>query len=486
MKLTYSGDKSMVKQEQLVKKPLILNKAVIALGIFLIALLISYFSLSIFFMNHFQFNTKINGEDVSLKNVDQVEPLLKKLIASYNLTIVGSNNIEEQISGESISAEINENEKTVVTIKKQEAFLWPLSIFQNSAKKVDIEITYDEDKLEQEIAGLNMVSGEAISEEDAKPKFDGENYIIASEVYGTTIDQEKLTEKVKEYIGGLETTLDVEKESCYIEPRYTTDSEEVQAACDVMNKYVQSSITYTTPEPVIIDKTLISQWIFTDANMNVHFNRETIKNWLREIGKKYDTVGTTRTFTTPTGKEATVSGGTYGWSVDESTEYNNIIDSIQAGESTTKDLTYNEGQVAVDHAMPDWGSTYIEVDLTVQHMWYIKDGSVVFESDVVTGLPTSERETPQGVYSILDKRLNYTLTGSTDPATGQPIYKTPVNYWMRVTWTGIGFHDANWQSSFGGSRYLSNGSHGCINMPAGKASELYNLIENGNPVVMHY
>lgn len=476
----------MVKQEELIKKPLILNKAAIALGIFLVALLISYVSLSFFFMNHFQFNTKINGEDVSLKNIDQVEPLLKNLINSYNLTIVGSNNEKEQISGESISVEIKESEKTVITIKKQEAFLWPISLFQNSAKKVDIEITYDEDKLEQEIAGLNMVSGEVISGEDAKPEFDGEKYVIASEVYGTTIDQEKFTEKVQEYIGGLETTLDVEKEDCYIAPRYTTDSEEVQAACDVMNKYVQSSLTYTTPEPVIIDKTLISQWIYVDANMNVHFNNELIKNWLTEIGDTYDTIGTTRTFTTPTGKEATVSGGTYGWSVDEDTEFFNIIDSIKAGESTTKDLTYYEGGVAVDHAMPDWGSTYIEVDLTEQHMWYITDGNIAFESDVVTGLPTSDRETPQGVYSILDKRLNYTLTGATDPATGKPSYKTPVDYWMRVTWTGIGFHDASWQSSFGGSRYLSNGSHGCINMPVDKASELYNLIENGIPVIMHY
>lgn len=45
------------------------------------------------------------------------------------------------------------------------------------------------------------------------------------------------------------------------------------------------------------------------------------------------------------------------------------------------------------------------------------------------------------------------LIGETDPSTGKPIYETPVNYWMRVTWTGIGFHDATWQAAFGGTRY---------------------------------
>ena len=76
--------------------------------------------------------------------------------------------------------------------------------------------------------------------------------------------------------------------------------------------------------------------------------------------------------------------------------------------------------------------------------------------------------------------------GETDPATGQPIYETPVAYWMRVTWTGIGFHDATWQSAFGGSRYQTNGSHGCINMPYDQAAALYDMLSVGTPVVMHY
>ena len=58
---------------------------------------------------------------------------------------------------------------------------------------------------------------------------------------------------------------------------------------------------------------------------------------------------------------------------------------------------------------------------------------------------------------------------------------------MRVTWTGIGFHDANWQSSFGGTRYqTSAGSHGCINMPVSKAGELYGMLSVGTPVIIHY
>ena len=57
---------------------------------------------------------------------------------------------------------------------------------------------------------------------------------------------------------------------------------------------------------------------------------------------------------------------------------------------------------------------------------------------------------------------------------------------MGINWTGIGFHDADWRSSFGGSIWISNGSHGCINIPPSKMGDLYNKAETDMPVVVHY
>ena len=115
-------------------------------------------------------------------------------------------------------------------------------------------------------------------------------------------------------------------------------------------------------------------------------------------------------------------------------------------------------------------------------MYYIQNGEVVFEADVVTGLPG--RDTPQGVWYILEKQQDKVLTGEMTAA-GVPEYQTPVSYWLRVTWSGVGFHDATWQSSFGGSRYTYAGSHGCINMSYSDAAELYDLVETGCPVIIH-
>ncbi len=49
----------------------------------------------------------------------------------------------------------------------------------------------------------------------------------------------------------------------------------------------------------------------------------------------------------------------------------------------------------------DWGNTYAEVDMSAQHMWYVQNGQVVLETDVVTGEPIPSKITPEGVYSLM-------------------------------------------------------------------------------------
>ena len=146
------------------------------------------------------------------------------------------------------------------------------------------------------------------------------------------------TQKVAEYITQFKTELNMMDEECYVMPKYTSDSPEVQKACDAMNQYCKASITYTMEdENVVVDKELISTWLKYDDNMQVSLDEDAVRKWMREFGKKYDTVGTTRSITTPNGKTVDVSGGTYGWSVDEDSETKTLINSIKKRRSDRKD-----------------------------------------------------------------------------------------------------------------------------------------------------
>lgn len=123
------------------------------------------------------------------------------------------------------------------------------------------------------------------------------------------------------------------------------------------------------------------------------------------------------------------------------------------------------------------GNTYVEVDISAQHLYYYENLTLKFESDIVTGNISAKHNTPTGVYYLRARQTNQVLTGKN--------YASHVDYWMPIIGNSIGLHDATWRSRFGGQIYKTNGSHGCINMPHVKAAELFNMIQVGTPVVVH-
>ena len=450
------------------KQKTIDKKIWMIIGGIIAGLVIVYLAISAFFMSHFYINTQINGKNFSGKNAAAVENYIKNQVADYKLTIVEQNNMTDAIKGSDISLVYKENSDIEDALKKQNAFLWPQAFFSKSSAEVTIEFGYDEAALESKIEAVQALNQEQTDPQSAYPKYDGNSFVVEPEVYGTKVDVDTFKAKVKDAITNFKSELNMMDEKCYAMPKYTSESPEVQKACDAMNNYLKASITYKmTNQNVVVNKDLISGWVTYDDNMNATLDESKVKEWLREFGKTYDTV----------------SGGTYGWSVDEAAELTALVDSIKKGEVVEKEPAY--AQTAATHDAQDWGTTYLEVDIPAQHMWYVVNGAVQLETDVVTGLPTPERETPTGVYSILEMKRDKVLTGTIDPSTGKPIYQTPVAYWMRVTWTGVGFHDATWNPSFGGSRYQTNGSHGCINMPLDQAASLYGMLSMGTPVIIH-
>jgi hypothetical protein len=299
-------------------------------------------------MSHFSPNTKINGHDFSGRTTADVEAFLKDKVKGYELTVLEKDNKTDSIKGSDISLVYKENDAVKKELKKQNGFLWPAAFFSENFSKVNIEVSYDQSALGSKIKNLQAVSAEQTAPKSARPEFNGEQYAVKPEVIGTAVNMDVLNQKIAQYITEFKPKLDMEKEKCYALPKYTSESAEVQKACDTMNNYIKASITYTMTEPVVVDKALISTWLSADDDMNVVFNEDAVKAWLSEFGDTYDTVGVTRTIVTPTGKTAEVSGGTYGWSIDEDTEFTALTDSIKKGETVSKDPAYY--QTAAEHS----------------------------------------------------------------------------------------------------------------------------------------
>ena len=250
-----------------------------------------------------------------------------------------------------------------------------------------------------------------------------------------------------------------------------------------MNKYLTARVTYTFGTLTeVVDENEISGWLSTDENMTVTFNKEAVSQYIQELANKYNTYQKQRSFTSGNGNAVTVEGGDYGWIIDKDLEYQALVESIEKGETVTKEPAYL--QTAASHDEVDWGNTYVEVDLTNQNVYLFVDGNIVISGPVVTGKPSAGDATPQGVYTIKYCQKNAVLRGPIQ-ADGSYEWESPVAFWMPFN-GGIGLHDAPWQAAFGGERYLVYGSHGCVNLQYNVAETIFNNVKAGTPVVCHY
>ena len=122
-------------------------------------------------------------------------------------------------------------------------------------------------------------------------------------------------------------------------------------------------------------------------------------------------------------------------------------------------------------------SDAIFVSIDHQIVTQIKDGKLLCQGECVTGL-AGVMDTPKGAYSIYKMAKDYTLRGKNLDGTS---YAQPVSYWMPF-YEGYGLHDATWQPSFGGTAYMTRGSHGCVNLPLSLAKTIFNRAYVGYPV----
>lgn len=116
-------------------------------------------------------------------------------------------------------------------------------------------------------------------------------------------------------------------------------------------------------------------------------------------------------------------------------------------ENNTSGFVHNE----LITILPD---NYVEVDLSEQKVKVVDDNEIVLYADVVTGKPGTE--TDIGYTEVLSKTYNRPLTG--------PGYRLDVQYFIHFNTSEEGFHDNYRRNAFGEDIYLTNGSHGCVNM----------------------
>jgi len=448
------------------------NKKII---IFIVSTLIIYLLISLYFANHYFFNTEINGINISLKTHGDVDNVIKSYIKDYKLKLIERDGETEEILGQDIGLQYNENNDIPKINKIQSSFKWISSLLKEQDYYEEDLFLYNKDKLENKINELNCLNKEIIEPQNVTFVYSNGSYEVVKEVYGNKIYTDKLKESIKVSISKGKTNLDLNENSCYENPKYTIDSNKTMETKNLLNKYVGAKINYTFGNKnEILDGNIINQWLSVDDNLEVMINKKAVYSYLNELSKKYDTVGIPREFKASTNKIIEIKGGFYGWKINCVGETKSLLENIERGEILQKEPIYT--QKALYREEDDIGNTYVEINITRQHLWFYKDGKLITQGDVVTGNPNRGNSTKLGIYMLNYKEKGSTLNG--------PGYESDVSYWMPFN-GNIGIHDASWRYSFGGNIYKNNGSHGCVNAPLYLAKKIYDNIEPGTPVICY-
>ncbi|MGN0482292.1 MAG: L,D-transpeptidase family protein [Lachnospiraceae bacterium] len=456
------------------------KKILITAGIVILALLGVYLGVSFYFQSHFLPNTTVNGIESSRKTAEEVKNIIRRQASDYTLTLELREGKSEQINGEQIGLKPVFNGSIEGMLKKQNEYAWISALFHKTELESRTTVSYDKEKMKKTVKSLTcMGKGQTAPQDAFISEYNEKNgYKIMPEVQGNKIKRKRLLKVIDEAVLGLQEQISLEKEKCYQRPKLTEGDQNLQRTCQTLNTYTSASITYTFGEETeTLKGDTIHQWLQVEDDYSVTVRDDLLSQFVKELASNHNTVFHPKTLKTAYGTTVTITNGDYGWWIDTEGERAQLLSDIQEGKTVTREPVYK--QRAASFGVNDYGDTYVEINLTAQHLYFYKNGVLVTESDFVSGNVSKNYDTPTGAYSLTYKERNATLGGR--PGFD---YSTKVAYWMPFC-NNVGMHDADWRDSFGGNIYKTNGSHGCINLPPWAAEKIFNSIEEGDPVLVY-
>lgn len=411
-----------------------------------ILLTVLFTGVGVFVVMRLTSDSKFYINSIEVEDIDDIDGYLKKYSEARGLFA------DDEMDRQFVSYHIDENEEA--RLKG-----WRLFLSRLFADNINVRITYklNEQALKNYIDEYNV---DKIESKDAyiNPTEDG--YEVVPEVKGTKISYDALLE----YIDGRS---QIQIEDCAASP--AVKATDLQEECDGLNEYAKWSVTYDNGSVLHAPAECVT-WDAETKEVSV--DDSFLDGALSAVEEEYNTVGAERSFHTSAGNDITVSGGTFGRTIDHDDELEELKSLFSSKDSVTGRvpvLAFDKGEL---------GNTYVEISISSQHLWLYKDGVMLGETDVVTGQGMGKKgATPRGVYYISEMVPGKYLVGDD--------YRTWVNRWMRLTNSGVGLHDAGWRRSFGGDIYHRDGSHGCINLPADFAYWIYDNVEVNMPVVIY-
>ena len=452
----------------------------ILLGAILMAALV-YFTGVIYFQTHFPFHTMFLDYDISEREVSAIDECMQMESESRSLTIQELDGAEEVIDLVSeIDYQRSVEEPPGGWIPKDSSWRWPLSLKEETDLTQEVTVSYSKEKLTTVIYSLDAMDPANVTPpQDAYLEWQDDVLVLVPEVDGNRLYPHQVIRVLRNAVENDIMTVDLAEEGCYQKATLRSDDNMLQLT---LGRY--QSINFKTIDIDMTGETItlspddVLQFYTPYHITELRLSEEAVAAYVQDLKDRYDTYERQRPFVNRYGNEINVGSwaDTYGFRMDLDATIALLTETLESHERHAQiaPVWVNSGWTRTENG-GDIGSTYIEVSISEQYLWAYVDGEMVLSSSVVTG-NAGDHDTPRGVFRILYKQQDTTLEGDD--------YSSPVSFWMPLTSSGVGLHDATWRSSFGGSIYTYSGSHGCVNLPYWAASDIYWTFSAGTPVVI--
>lgn len=444
-------------------------------SIIVIVFIVLYLGVSYgYYNNRFLPSTIINGEDCSNKTVNEISNIMQERVKDYHLNIIYNDITVDELYGRDINIDFGEMDKVLQDIcDHQKKVSWLKGFFANSEPiNTGRGLIYDTSVLNQFINSSLVLSITSTTQSvNAGIEFNNGQYQITPAVYGDEINKTAVINKIIGAVNSLNSSLDINKDDCFVKPELTEDNENLIKSCDKANKLIKNKIELNATDDLFeIPVDIKKDWFTVDVAGSLIFDNTAFAKYMDKVDKSYSENTEVREFKTFHGDTVSVTGGDFGTAIDRTKLAYDMEDAMFGG---------SDARVVVEFIVTEKeiGNSYIEIDLSNQMMWMFVNGEQKLCTPVITGREDGEHTTSEGVYRLKSKAMYRTVTEKGE--------SKDVKYWMSINGE-IGICDAEWKNLFGGEIYKTEGSDGSIYVLEDAAKTIYDNSYENMPIVCYH
>lgn len=421
---------------------------------------------------HYQQGTYIQEVDCSGLTVDEA----KEKIEGREIVLIFSNAKTYKATAKELGATINNLSELEGFLEAQQEDKEDKS-FMLSEKSWSV----DGAELKNFLEGLSELKKEKMRKPtNARLEFLETGTVqIISEVEGNYIEFEDACNFAASALKQSASFIDFE-EAMRVTPDITSTDSNLTAEANKLNKILGTKITLELERGetcTLCYESVIKDWVKVENDQITIDIDGNLRKFVEGLDSRVYELGEIFEFETPDGEfvSVPVKEGDRN-RVDIEAEIAQLKSELERGENISRKPIYSHQNKI------DLNGDFILTSLEAQWVKYYKEGKLLMEGPCVTGTKDTSRATPRGLFYVEYKQTPKIFR----------TYGGKSKYWVYLKDSnGIGYHDAPWRvdtptyTEYLPETYITDGSHGCINIQEYVMEIIFENILEGTASVIY-